>query len=196
MSNPGSATPRAHVMFSPLPPSSPLAPSSPLSSAPQSSPHQQSPSLPFTSYPQPHLPLSSPCRPRSYSLPPLSSDDIIRSPPIVGTAAQRTALSHQKGQVKHAVTMEINRQALFHEQKKKHEAGETALRMAEEEKQAYFLTILQGLHQRGYLFGQLVTFVSDPIFKQGFTRWEGMLKDTGFVPRILDLWAFKSSDTT
>ncbi|KAF8952571.1 hypothetical protein BDZ97DRAFT_1603354, partial [Flammula alnicola] len=135
-------------------------------------------------------------RPCSYSLPPLSSDDVIRSPPIVGTAAQRLALSHQKGQAKRAITMEGQRQALFLQEQQELEARKAALQKAEQEKYNYFSSILEGLRLRGYSLGQLVIYVSDPVFRQGVARWESMLRDNTFISKILDLWASKSSATT
>jgi hypothetical protein len=199
MSNHSPATPHAHAVFSPLPPSSPPSPSTPHQSTLSSPPPlpYDSSVLPFTPYPN-DLPaqLFSPGRPRACSLPPLSSDDIIRSSPIIGTAAQRTLISRRKGQFKRALTMKTKQEASFQEDEKKAEEALAARRMAEDDKHRYFSSILEGLHTCGYSFGQLVIYVSDPISKQGVARWEGMFKESSFVSRILGLWAFKSSTTT
>ncbi|KDR71311.1 hypothetical protein GALMADRAFT_39882, partial [Galerina marginata CBS 339.88] len=133
---------------------------------------------------------------RSYSLPPLSSDDLVRSSPIVGTASQRATLSRMKGQAKRTKTMEKNRLALLVEEETKQQEELMALQHAEDEKHSYFSSVLEGLRQRGYSFGQLVLYVSDPVFKQGIARWDGMLKDGSFISRIFNLWAFKASITT
>jgi hypothetical protein len=201
MSNCGSITPHAHAVFLPLPPSSPPSPPTPHQSSILSSPPPSSPChpsvLPFTPYPIP-LPAQSfsPRRPRACSLPPISSDDIIRSSPIIGTAAQHTLISRQKRQVKRGLTMKTNREALFREDAKKLEEALAAHRTAEEDKHSHFSSILEALRNRGYSFGQLVLYVSDPVYKQGFTRWDGMLKEPSFVSQILGLWAFKASTTT
>lgn len=165
---------------------SPLPPSSPLSDIPSSSPFcNPSPS---------HSLLITP-RPRASSLPPLSSDDLalLLSSPIVGNASQRAATARKKGHRKRLATLETKHQTALLERLEQARTEQDAIQDAEDQKASYFSSILEGLHVRGYSLGQLILYVSDPVFKQGIARWESLFRDNSVVPRILNLWAFKSS---
>ncbi|KAJ7932234.1 hypothetical protein B0H13DRAFT_1593550 [Mycena leptocephala] len=116
------------------------------------------------------------------ALPPLSSDGIIPSSPIVGTNAEGLAASYRKRERKRANTV-ATRKVVAEEE-------------AEENKTRVFDEILAQLQENGLTFGQLMVYVFDPIHKQGSTRWDGFFKEPGMATRILNLWTSKKNSTT
>ncbi|KAJ6517845.1 hypothetical protein DFH09DRAFT_1428362 [Mycena vulgaris] len=168
----GSHTPVARRRGDSLPGSSPIlsspfAPSESVSSPPAAA-----------SVPTPLLPLSL----GPSALPPLSSDGIMPTSPIVGTKEERKASARAKGARKRTATM----------------AAQQATREAdaEEDKLAIFDVILETLDKHGLTFGQLMLYIFDPVYKQGATRWEGFFQERGLARRILDLWVSKKNSAT
>ncbi|KAJ7267076.1 hypothetical protein C8J57DRAFT_1181731 [Mycena rebaudengoi] len=115
-------------------------------------------------------------------LPPLSSDDLIISSPIVGTRAQRKAKTRAKGQNKRAVTLANNKVI--------------AKEASEDSKVAVFEEIHMMLKDNGLTFGQLMLYVFDPIHKQAATRWDGFFKEQGLATKILNFWVSKTNSQT
>lgn len=152
-------------LASPLPPSSPLSPL-----------------------------ISSPPMAADYSLllPPLSSDGLIISSPIVGTREQRTAKAREKGRRKLAARILSQRE----EEERRHlemlEEKQKADEAAETQKHGFFDKVLSALIDHGYTFGELLLYVSNPVFGQGKTRWDGLFKDQRSVGRVLNFWALKA----
>jgi hypothetical protein len=104
-------------------------------------------------------------------LPPLSSNGIIASSPIVGTKERKLAASYRKRERKRANTVAARKVVAEEE--------------AEENKTKVFDEIHVKLRENGLTFGQLMVYVFDPIYKQGTTRWDGFFKEQGMVTRIL-----------
>ncbi|KAJ6618398.1 hypothetical protein B0H10DRAFT_1795323 [Mycena sp. CBHHK59/15] len=148
-----SETPRARRVFR----NSPLPPSSPVLSSPD----------------------ASPTRPATPSpLPPLSSDGLIYTSPIVGSKAERKSKSYAKGQKKRQATL-ANRVV-----------------SAEEQKHAVFDGILHQLTDNGLTFGDLMLYVFNPIYKQGETRWQGFFRSRGLATSILGFWVAPENSQT
>lgn len=84
---------------SPLPPSSPPL-WSPCPSPVQLRPHELAPVTPASVYLTPRSIHCQQHKLNESNLPPISSDDLIRSPNVIGTSYERSAISRQKGQVK------------------------------------------------------------------------------------------------
>ncbi|KAJ7919732.1 hypothetical protein B0H13DRAFT_2230835 [Mycena leptocephala] len=116
------------------------------------------------------------------ALPPLSSDGIIASSPIVGTKEERMRTARVKGQRARAATLTARKV--------------TAKEQSEERKLAIFDEILDKLSSNGLSFGQLMLYVFDPVFKQGATRWDGFFKERGLATKILNLWVSKKNSST
>jgi hypothetical protein len=139
------------------------------------------------------FPLTSPTTPtharaRALSLPPMSSDGIIASSPIVGTREQRTAIARNKGLRKRKVTMAEKR---VEEEARKAEILAESSRQAEESEAAKMHAldeVLSSLALKGLSLGDVMTYVFDPKFRQGTHRWEGFFKRSGTATRILDHW--------
>ncbi|KAJ7768938.1 hypothetical protein B0H16DRAFT_1307636 [Mycena metata] len=115
-------------------------------------------------------------------LPPLSSDGINPSSPIIGTKEERLAASYRKRHRKRANTVATQRVQSQEE--------------AEENKTAIFDEILQKLRDKGFTFAQLMLYVFDPSNKQGTTRWDGFFKETGLAARILNFWVSNKNSAT
>ncbi|KAJ7438067.1 hypothetical protein FB451DRAFT_1344455 [Mycena latifolia] len=105
-------------------------------------------------------------------LPPLSSDGIIPTSPLVGSKEERKASARSKGARKRARTMIAK--------------NVTAVEAAEERKVAIFDEILEKLSSNGLSFGQLMLYVFDPVYKQGSARWDGFFKTRGLATKILN----------
>lgn len=133
-------------------------------------------------------------RARALSLPPLSSDGIEMSSPLVGSKAEKAAKSRQKSQRKRAMTLKTQ----------KGEAALNAYRLSQEKeeqltalatKKAHFFDdIISSLKNHGYTIGELLLYISDPLYKQAATRWESLFRDNATVEQVLNLWAFRSSE--
>ena len=116
----------------------------------------------------PHLPLQttipslfpSPSCGHALSLPPLSSDGLIHTSPIVGTKEQKKAIISQKSQKKRGAT--IARKKATHATEEEHIAEDV-----EAKRLNFFNKTLSSISQQGYTFGQLVLYVSDPQYWQG-----------------------------
>ncbi|KAJ7195050.1 hypothetical protein GGX14DRAFT_404197 [Mycena pura] len=128
------------------------------------------------------LPTSIPPNLSPPALPPLSSDDLIISSPVVGTKEQRQAKNREKGQKQRAATLATNK------------VLDTAT--AEDTKIAVFAGILETLKSNGLTFGQLMLYVFDPIHKQASTRWDGFFKERGLATKILGFWVSKTNSQT
>ncbi|KAJ7768856.1 hypothetical protein B0H16DRAFT_1307593 [Mycena metata] len=115
-------------------------------------------------------------------LPPLSSDGINPSSPIIGTKEERLATSYRKRHRKRANTVAAQRVQSQEE--------------AEENKTAVFDEILQKLRDKGLTFGQLMLYVFDPSNKQGTTRWDSFFKEGGLAARILNFWVSNKNSAT
>ncbi|KAJ7800632.1 hypothetical protein B0H14DRAFT_3092571 [Mycena olivaceomarginata] len=111
-------------------------------------------------------------------LPPLSSDGLIYTSPIVGTRAERKAKSYSKGQ-----------------KKKKETLAKRAL-SAEDQKHAVFDGVLHELADNGFTFGDLMLYVFDPIYKQRETRWNGFFRKRGLATSILGFWVAPENSET
>ena len=164
-------------------PSSPLPPSSPLA--------------PLTSSPlvQPLSPSTLRPRASSLPLPPLSSDDIVWTSPIVGSREQCTAKSRAKGFRKRTITIEAIHQNQQLEKHKVTEDAKEAAENAEQEKLTFFDSIISSLKTHQYTLGDLLLYVSNPIYKHGKARWEGLFQDRRTISDLLELWAFQGSST-
>ncbi|KAJ7622305.1 hypothetical protein FB45DRAFT_992097 [Roridomyces roridus] len=99
-------------------------------------------------------------------LPPLSSDGLVYSDPIIGTKEERKAKARQKGQTKRMETLTA----------RKVETAESS----EANKVAVFEEILDKLSSSGLTFGQLMLYVFDPTNKKGAQR--------GQATQILNFW--------
>lgn len=143
-----------------------------------------------------HLPLRapipslfpSPSQSRALSLPPLSSDGLIYSSPVVGTKEQKKAIISRKSQKKRSATMAGKKPAQALEEE--HVAAD-----AESKRVTFFNNILNSISQQGYTFGQLVLHVSDPRYRQGITRYN-FFRERGLVQKILDLWVSGGNSDT
>ncbi|KAJ7319127.1 hypothetical protein DFH08DRAFT_926720 [Mycena albidolilacea] len=107
-------------------------------------------------------------------LPPLSSDGLIHTSPVVSTKEQKKAKKREKGAKKRKETM-ANKQS-------------ASAASAEERKAAVFEEVLETLSSNGLSFGQLMLYVFDPIYKQGVVRWNGFFKHQGLATQVLNLW--------
>ncbi|KAJ6617239.1 hypothetical protein B0H10DRAFT_2384929 [Mycena sp. CBHHK59/15] len=116
------------------------------------------------------------------ALPPLSSDGIIPSSPIVGTKQERLAATRKKSHRRRALTLATQKVV--------------SKQVSEENKTAVFDEILNKLRENRLTFGQLMLYVFDPIYKQGSTRWDGFFKEEGMATRILNLWASNKNSAT
>ncbi|KAJ7764572.1 hypothetical protein DFH07DRAFT_867253 [Mycena maculata] len=110
----------------------------------------------------------------SLALPPLSSDGLIPTSPLVGTREQRKAHAIAKGHRKRVATLAQNKSA--------------EAESSEANKVQVFEGILETLSSNGLSFGQLMLYVFDPIYKKGLVHWEGFFKQEGLATRVLDLW--------
>ncbi|KAJ7899556.1 hypothetical protein B0H14DRAFT_3104529 [Mycena olivaceomarginata] len=99
-------------------------------------------------------------------LPPLSSDGLIHTSPVVGTKEQKKAKKREKGAKKRKETM-ANKQS-------------ASAASAEERKAAVFEEVLETLSSNGLSFGQLMLYVFDSIYKQGVHQ--------GLATQVLNLW--------
>ncbi|KAJ7762444.1 hypothetical protein B0H14DRAFT_3594687 [Mycena olivaceomarginata] len=115
-------------------------------------------------------------------LPPLLSDGIIPTSPIVGSREERQAISRRKGQRQRAVTKAAQKL--------------TSLEQSQENKAAIFDEILEKLSSHGLTFGQLMLYVFDPVYKQGSSRWDGFFKECGLATKIMNFWVSKQNSTT
>lgn len=129
----------------------------------------------------------------SNALPPISSDDIIWSSPIVGNKVERTANATAKGRKKRARTMNAQKEKATAAQVKLAEDAKQAEIEALKQKTSFFDDVLRSLTARDYTLGDLLLYVSNPIFKQGKARWESLFRDRSKIRELLDLWAYKSS---
>ncbi|KAJ7660439.1 hypothetical protein B0H17DRAFT_1260445 [Mycena rosella] len=138
-------------------------------------------SLPGSS-PIPTSPLqpSSPAIPSA--LPPLSSDGLIPTSPLVGTREERKVHAIQKGHRRRLETLANNKSA------------ETE--SSEANKVEVFEEILEKLSSHGLSFGQLMLYVFDPVYKKGLVRWEGFFKHEGMATTILNLWTSNKNSPT
>ncbi|KAJ7280067.1 hypothetical protein C8J57DRAFT_1464500 [Mycena rebaudengoi] len=116
------------------------------------------------------------------ALPPLSSDDLIISSPVIGTKEQQQAKRRGKGQKQRAATLANNRV--------------TAKDVSEEHAVAVFDEILTLLKDNDLTFGQLMLYVFDPNYNEAATRWDGFFKEPGLATKILNLWVSKSNSRT
>ncbi|KAJ7241218.1 hypothetical protein B0H12DRAFT_1189373 [Mycena haematopus] len=159
-------TARRRLSIDSLPGSSPILTSSP---APFSSPARQATTQALADS-------------LLFALPPLSSDGIIPSSPIVGTKEERLATIRKKSHRKRAQTIATQKVV--------------SKELSEENKLAVFEEILAKLTENGLTFGQLMLYVFDPVYKQGATRWDGFFKVEGLATRILNLWTSKTNSPT
>jgi hypothetical protein len=72
------------------------------------------------------------------------------------------------------------------------EAVARAAEESEAKKRGMFDSVLSSLQDHGYTLGELL-YVSDPIYKQGIARWEGLFRDRSLIGKLLDLWSSQSS---
>ncbi|KAF8169338.1 hypothetical protein K438DRAFT_1983415 [Mycena galopus ATCC 62051] len=136
---------------------SPLPPLSPILSSPE-----HSPSRPAT--PEP--------------LPPLSSDGLIYTSPIIGTKAERKAKAYSKSQKKKKET--LARKALSEEERKR----------------AVFDGVLHELESNGLTFGDLMLYIFNLVYKQGVTRWNRFFRKRGLATSILGFWVAPENSPT
>ncbi|KZP29949.1 hypothetical protein FIBSPDRAFT_985501 [Athelia psychrophila] len=118
---------------------------------------------------------------RAQSLPPLSSDGIIKTSPIVGTAAQRTAIKRKKGQHQRLLTNTVGK-----EEREKEIAMQKD--KAEKQKTNALNATLASLDPRGLTWSDLMTYVFDPVYKQGRHRYSGFFNTVGAASKILNHW--------
>ncbi|KAJ7790637.1 hypothetical protein B0H14DRAFT_2625811 [Mycena olivaceomarginata] len=107
-------------------------------------------------------------------LPPLSSDGLIHTSPVVGTKEQKKTKKWEKGAKKRKETR-ANKQS-------------ASAVSAEERKAAVFEEVLEKLSSNGLSFGWLMLYVFDPVHKQGVVRWNGFFKHQGLATQVLNLW--------
>jgi hypothetical protein len=127
----------------------------------------------------------SPGQLRAQSLPPISSDGLIWSSPIVGTKQERLATIRRKSQKKRATTLT----------KAKDDGAAERRKVAEEaelKKTAFFNDLLSRLVEQGYSFGQFMLHVFDPQFRQGVARY-AFFRDRSLVRSVLDFWVLRNN---
>ncbi|KAJ7860678.1 hypothetical protein B0H14DRAFT_2350501, partial [Mycena olivaceomarginata] len=122
-------------------------------------------------------PVVGPSRNPPLDLPPLSSDDLIWSSPVVGTREEKKAINYSKGQRKRNATL-----------------AEAAA--AKQTKEEIFDSILKQLADNKLTFGDLMLYIFDPIYKQGLTRWHGFFRQRGLASKILDFWVSRENSET
>ncbi|KAK6972268.1 hypothetical protein R3P38DRAFT_2812403 [Favolaschia claudopus] len=110
-------------------------------------------------------------------LPPLSSDGLIYTSPIVGSKEERKAISYAKGQRKRAATI-------------------AAVAAEKKTREEIFHDVLAQLEAEGLTIGDLMVHVFDPINKQGQTRWNGFFRRKGLASTILNLWTSRENSET
>lgn len=125
---------------------------------------------------------------RAQSLPPPSSDGIIKSSPIVGTAMQRTAIKRQKGQRQRLVTVTTGKEERAKELAEQKEHAEKLKEQAEKQKINALNATLASLDPRGINWSDLMTYVFDPVYKQGRHRHGGFFNAAGAATEILNHW--------
>lgn len=145
---------------------------------------------------------SSPYTPRARAsslpppLPPLSSDGIIPSSPVVGTREQRTTTIRAKAQKKRLATIQHNKVELEVLKADLVVQAAQAGKEAEQRKVGFFEEILASIKAHGYTLSELLLYVSDPIYKQGIARWEHLFRDRISIPKILNIWVSLRSEAS
>lgn len=144
----------------------------------------------FPAHPSPMITaVSEHVHARAVSLPPLSSDGLIATSPIVGNRTQRTAKAQKKGGKKRAATIVQKRET-------EEATAQQHTLDAEKAKQKALDDVLALLTSKGLSWGDLMTHVFDPTFMQGAHRWDGFFKSHGSASRILDHWISLQNSTT
>ncbi|KAJ7731865.1 hypothetical protein B0H16DRAFT_1427291 [Mycena metata] len=118
----------------------------------------------------------------SLTLPPLSSDGIIPTSPLVGSREERKAHAIEKGRRKRIATMADKKVASAEE--------------SEVNKLALFDEILGDLSSQGVSFGELMLYVFDPAQGNGSVRWDGFFKHEGLATQVLDHWVSNKNSVT
>ncbi|KAK6975033.1 hypothetical protein R3P38DRAFT_2463089, partial [Favolaschia claudopus] len=113
----------------------------------------------------------------TFQLPPLSSDGLIYTSPIIGTREEKKAKAYAKGQRKRAETL-------------------AAVAAEKKTQEQVFDEVLAQLDADGLNLGELMLYVFDPANKQGQTRWNGFFRRPGSASRVLDLWMHRGNSQT
>ena len=157
--------------------------------------------LPYTSRIPPLFPSPiSPCTPRhtrASSTPLLPSSGPIPSDPIIGDKESRLKIKRQKSQQARAKTLALRKEDTLSRERltEAHAAEEQELAADQEvvRKRMVFISVLETLTANHLTFGELMSFVFNPVYKQGHQRWNGFFKKPRTASSILGFWVSKKN---